>query len=79
MIRTEKKAYTRAAAAKLQELKNSELKEVSGALKDCCNSFSYRTGNYRKRTVGFMTLAEYEYVCPICKEIHWQTEIELFN
>lgn len=79
MTRTEKKANIRAASAKLQELKQSELDLISGAINDCCITHSYKTGNYRKTTVGFITLAEYEYFCMMCEQFFWQGEIEYFN
>ncbi len=79
MTLTELNTGRQAAAAKKRELKMSELSKVSGAKNDCCIIHSYKTGNYRKTRVGFITLAEYEYFCTMCEQFFWQGEIEYFE
>jgi len=42
----------------------------------CTHQMAYKTGNYKKTTIYFITWSEVEYYCPLCKETF--TNLELF-
>ena len=79
MTLTEMNTNTQAAEVNRRKLKTRELKHVAGGVNSCCTIYSYKTGNYRKTRVGFVTVAEYEYFCSMCENTYWQAEIEYFE
>ena len=67
------------AGTKKRILSPAEAARVHGAgfgSGTCTHQMAYKTGNYKKTTVLFITWSEVEYYCPICKERF--TNLELF-
>ena len=79
MKNKEREAIPNIAGMPKRMLTKSEAAHITGGgfgSGTCTHQMAYKTGNYKKTTILFITWSEVEYYCPLCKERF--TNLELF-
>ena len=85
-MKTKERNYNINPATKRIILTNHEAALVTGADRpgisydaDCCHTQGYKTGNYRKTRIGFITYTQTEYFCPSCETFFYRSDIGFFD